>query len=78
MRTKRVDDERSAIEYIKTILSEWDVWVTHHKPLVQALEILLATHESKTKALMLKCDHIEELKEYIDKLHKDIEILEGK
>ena len=35
-----IEDEKSAIEYIQHILTEWDEWKTHHTTLVQALEIL--------------------------------------
>ena len=36
-----IDDEKSAVEYIKSVLNEWDAWKTHHKYLVQALEVLV-------------------------------------
>ena len=42
-----IDDEKSAIEYIQHILTEWKEWKTHHSALVQALEIL--ANRSKEK-----------------------------
>lgn len=36
-----IDDEKSAIEYIRYVLAEWGEWKTHHTTLVQVLEILV-------------------------------------
>lgn len=49
-----IDTEESAIEYIRTVLSDWDAWKTHHVLLVQALEVLLKTHKSKSESLELE------------------------
>ena len=65
-----IDDEKSAVEYIKSVLNEWDSWKNHHIYLVQALEKLLTINESRRKALALKS-------EYIAKLHQIIDTMGG-
>lgn len=61
-----IDDEKSAVEYIKSVLNEWDSWKTHHIYLVQALEKLLTINESRRKALVLKSEYIAKLHQHID------------
>lgn len=41
MKHKIIDDEKTAIEYIKNVLTEWTAFCEGHPILVQALEILL-------------------------------------
>ena len=67
-----IEDEKAAIEYIEMVLSEWKQWHTHHTALVQALEVLLRVHNSQGEALILKCQYINELKEYINELHRKV------
>jgi len=57
-----IDDEKSAVEYIRTVLTEWDAWKTHHVLLVQALEILLKIHQRKAS------DAAREIFEEIEKI----------
>lgn len=65
-----INDEKSAIEYIRYVLNNWDEWKTHHTTLVQALGMLVNANESRRKALVLKS-------EYIAKLHQIIDSMEG-
>ena len=67
-----IDNEQAAIEYIEMVLSEWKQWHTHHTALVKALEILLSVHKSKSEALRLKCEYINEVKECVNELHKKV------
>ena len=53
-----IEDERSAIEYIETVLSEWDAWKSHHVTLVQALEILVQAHKSNNANTCISCGAI--------------------
>ena len=73
MKKPIIEDVESAVAYIKTVLEEWDAWKTHHISLVEALEILLKSYESKSKSLLFKCEYIDEMKKYIADLHRKIE-----
>lgn len=44
-----IDSEESAFKYIESVLNNWGSWRTHHIYLVQALEMLLKSHQSKAR-----------------------------
>ena len=75
-----IDDEKSAVEYIKSVLNEWDSWKTHHIYLVQALEELLFVNESRKEELLLMREHLNHMiadtkaravRRMQDELHKE-------
>lgn len=76
MKKMIIDDEKSAVEYLDNVLKEWGSWRDHHLYLVQALETLLRINKSKSEALILKCEMINDMRAYINGLHKHIETLE--
>ena len=71
-----IEDEKAAVEYIESVLNEWDSWKSHHIYLVQALQMLLKINKFKTEALSLMCKMANDMSAYSDALYKHIEIPE--
>ena len=55
---KVIEDEKSAIEYVRNVLAEWSEWKTHHSSLVQALEILVNRDNVKSNNIKKQIDDI--------------------
>ena len=71
-----IEDEISAVKYIEMVLNEWDSWRDHHIYLVQALQILLKINKSKNEALISNSEMVNDMRDYINALHRHIETLE--
>lgn len=69
-----IEDEKSALDYIETVLSDWDAWKSHHVLLVQALEVLLKSHQKLTieneKLGQLICEKIVTIIEFDKTIEK--------
>lgn len=52
MKNKTINDEKSAVQYIQHVLTDWVAFCNDHPVLVQALEVLLKTRELKSEALL--------------------------
>ena len=77
MKKPEIDNVKYAIDYIEYILNNCSSWREHQFYLVQAIEMLLKVYKSQSEALLLKCEYINEMKQYIAELHKKIESIEG-
>ena len=49
MKKKMIDDEKSAIEYVENVLTNWTTFCEQHPKLALALEILLQNTGNITK-----------------------------
>ena len=66
MKKKRfIDNEEMAIAYLESVLNEWDSWKTHHVLLVEAIELLLKSNESKRELIKVLRFQNEALNEVI-------------
>ena len=63
-----IDDEKSAIEYIRHVLTDWTAFCIDHPKLVQALEVLLKIHTGYRKASEVAGKIFEEI-EKVRQLH---------